>query len=48
MWLDALESIIHGIDLKRQDRAYNSLPVCAKETLEVPDVKLDFDAPFAQ
>ena len=42
MWSDAPESIIHGVDLKQQDRAYNSLPVCAKETLEVPDVKLDF------
>ena len=44
MWSDALESIIHGVDLKRQDGAYNSLPVCAKETLEVPDVKLDFSS----
>ena len=44
MWSDAPESIIHGVDLKRQDRAYNSLPVCAKETLEVPDVKLDFSS----
>ena len=44
MWSDAPESIIHGVDLKRQDRAYNSLLVCAKETLEVPDVKLDFNS----
>ena len=44
MWSDAPESIIHGVDLKRQDKAYNSLPVCAKETLEVPDVKLDFSS----
>ena len=44
MWSDAPESIIHGVDLKQQDRAYNSLPVCAKETLEVPDVKLDFNS----
>ena len=44
MWSDAPESIIHGVDLKRKDGAYNSLPVCAKETLEVPDVKLDFSS----
>ena len=44
MWLDAPESIIHGVDLKQQDRTYNSLPVCAKETLEVSDVKLDFSS----
>ena len=42
MWSDALESIIHGVDFKRQDRAYNSLPVCATETLGVLDVELDF------
>ncbi|RVW25444.1 Cyclic nucleotide-gated ion channel 17 [Vitis vinifera] len=44
MWSDAPKSIIHGVDLKRQDRAYNSLLVCAKETLEVPDVKSDFSS----
>ena len=44
MWSDALESIIHGVDLKRQDGAYNSLPVCATETLGVPDVELDFSS----
>ena len=44
MWSDAPKSIIHGVDLKQQDRTYNSLPVCAKETLEVPDVKLDFSS----
>ena len=43
MWSDALESIIHGVDLKRQDRAYNSLPMCAIETLGILDTKLDFN-----
>ena len=42
MWSDAPESIIHGVDLKRQDRAYNSLHVCATKTLGIPDTELDF------
>ena len=44
MWSNAPESIIYGVDLKRQDRAYNSLPVCATKTLGVPDVELDFNS----
>ena len=44
MWSDATESIIHGIDLKQQDRVYNSFSMCATKTLGVPDVELDFNS----
>ena len=44
MWSDATESIIHGIDLKQQDRVYNSFSMCATKTLGVPDVELDFSS----
>ena len=51
MWSDAPESIIHGVDLKQQDRSYNSFLVCAKETLEDRMSSwistMQEDAPFA-
>ena len=44
MWSNPPESIIHGVDLKQQDRAYNLLPMRTTETLEVLDVELDFSS----
>ena len=42
MCSDAPKPINHGVDLKGQDRAYTSLPVCAIKLLGIPYTELDF------
>ena len=44
IWLEALESIIHGVELKQHEKALGALPICARETLGIPDGELDFNS----
>ena len=41
MWSDAPESMIHGADFKKLDKAKEVLPKCVKELLGVPCNELD-------
>ena len=42
IWSEALESIIHGVELKQHEKTLGALSVYARETLGIPDRELDF------
>ena len=44
IWSEALESIIHGVELKQHEKTLGALSVCAREILGIPNGELDFSS----